>query len=469
MQDGSGRIEVELTSHEPSGVLPPEPRDLPGSPTGSSAVGGAERATTTGAPRTPGPLGSERARIVLAAFAAGIVALLLGWMLGRAGGDAGVDDAADDRSDETSADTVEADTTTTLFAGDVLPEVDDAISPDAAFPDVAPPPTASATPSAAAADREVQMVAVDARLAGLPLRLVGFDPGDRLVELDLATGELARTRIDRTFADTANVTVGEDWVAVPGYDGTNVNVVDANGEVSSSRLGEPWNLLWQPGTDRFWRGTNEGFRGPTRYEEVTLDGEETGAAIDVPSFVWMVDPRGGLVVHEAGKAYSVDEVEVEYLGAGEVVGISSSQVVLRECDEQMICGLTVLDRASGEWRDVPDHDSADLDSVTGWGLFPASQQLTLSPDGRWCSVTTFATSTPRLELVDLVTGEWHELTRTDFPTGVSWSPDSRFAFYRSSGALPTAFDVTTGESFPVMDDIRSWTSVSVRPEAASSG
>jgi hypothetical protein len=139
--------------------------------------------------------------------------------------------------------------------------------------------------------------------------------------------------------------------------------------------------------------------------------------------------------------------------------------------------MSVVDRTSGELREVPI-ERVMLDrlstSIGWWG--PASGTPTVSPDGRAAFlITVDASGFPVGVVVDLVTGDTTLLSEVDdavyaTPT-VGWSADGRFA-YTVIDATLTAYDRTTGETFPLVttvsvdesfDDV---VSITLRPPVA---
>jgi hypothetical protein len=417
------------------------------------------RGPSDGEPARPDP--EQRRRFALAAIV-GVVALGLGWLIGRTGG--GGDDST---SSLTTPVTTES-TTESSAPGDSLPS--------AAPTTARPRPTTTTTIPPGLAPLELYLVDVDPRLEGVELTLIGFEPSV-LAELDLARETLIRRETDPFTAEPGWMTVGDDWVVLSnGGDETNLLVHD-DGSSERVELGQ----FRQAGTEQFWRPTfSGGWEPATRFELVDLTGRPVGGTIELPAATWPLgsDPAGGLVVEAAGDVYSIDESSVEYLGPGELIGMSSEIVVTRDCDDQLRCGLSVTDRRSGDVRrlDVDPADGGMLQSLHGWS---GSSAEAISPDGSMCVVIVESGGGPRLGLIDLSSGEFADIGNGGFLPAVVWSPDDRFAFFIAnsdesgsgwgwgwgSGDL-FGYDRATRELFPVLSEPVEWQAVAARPAPA---
>ncbi len=387
----------------------------------------------------------------MTASVVGLVALLLGWSLGRITG-----------SDEVATSTVTAPQstappTTLVLVGETLPVPQ--------ITTTVPKPRPSTTTSTLPAP-VVTSIEIDSRLAGADLSLVGITTDNRLIELDLA----AQTILERTLpwfgGDPSGLIVGDDWLVVANQQTGRSLVVSDDGRSDPVDLGDPWQPLWIPGTDRFWRvPDNQSWGLPMTYVEVDLAGEPTGATIELPAGTWplLVDHDGGLVVVAAGKNYSISESSVELIGPGELLGLSGDVSVTRDCDAQLHCGLSVTDRRTGTTRSVQPDSSFEkspmLQSAYGWGV---SRSSMLSPDGNMCVVIVPSNDTPKVGLIDLRTGDFVELAGNFYTPSVAWSPDGRFAFFLDEATL-RAYDRDTREVFAVVDEQQMWVVLAQRP------
>lgn len=451
-------IEVELTSHaprpvsggwrrRPATVEPPDESDA--GPPGD----------------TPGRAGrADRHRLAVVASVAAVLALVLGWMLGRAttgGSDAGAEDAAEPTRR----------TTTTVDAPSTLPLVGEEIGgADFEDPPATEPPRTGPTTTEPRVPT-VEPIAVDARLAGVPVRLVGVEIGGALVEVDLAAGTFTDFETNRLTADGSPLIVGPDWVVGSWSGRTHVIRSDGTDSDPGASLGDLWSLLHVPGTELFWR-TSESSNGVTAtLELVDLDGEPMGPSIDLPINTWpyLVDPgTGGVVVAAAGRQYVVTPDTVVPLGAGEIVGITPGLVVAYDCDDALVCSLYRTDRATGERAPVPSDPELDpayhWQTMAGWG---GSRTDAVSPDGRWVAVIGSSWRTSVAGIVELATGRFVELAQLMAPPSIAWSPDGRFAFTLDDQQV-MAYDTITGDLFPAFTGVPEWYQLGVRPPTNTS-
>ncbi len=218
---------------------------------------------------------------------------------------------------------------------------------------------------------------------------------------------MVRRDLGRLSTDPATMFVGDDWITIAGTNEGRTYVIRDDGSINQVDLGEPWQLMWQPGTDRFWRPVmqNGPYGSQASYDEVDVDGEPTGATIELPAgaWSWQADPLGGLIVQAAGKQYRVDVSGISVIGSGDLVGLSRQMALTRDCDSELRCGLVVTDRASGESRRLEtfgvDGEPIAVESLYGWGQGGATS---VSPDGSMAAVILPSNSGPPvLSLIDL--------------------------------------------------------------------
>jgi hypothetical protein len=447
------RVEIELTTHVPV-TTSGRRRRFATKRTDEPDDAEARR------PRQPLQwLASEHGHLAVTAVGVGVVALLLGWMLGRAGGADGI---------AAPAGTSTTTTTTVARVPSNGPFVSLETLPDASFPVTPSGPTTSRSTTTTTPESTLELIEIDDRLDGVPVTLVGFDSMGRLVELDLEHANLRR-RPDagRYSIDQPLLAVGDGWVVAPNQNNGRTTVIFDDGTIEGLNV-DGWQLLWVEGTDRFWRtDTSNAWGTPTRLTEVDISGEPTGATVELPGTAWafLADPNGGLVVTTSGRTYRVNPDGVELIGNGELLGLSRDVAVLRSCDEQLRCGVSVVDRATGSVRGLPFDASLDpnavFESTYNWG---SNRTSPISPDGRWCGVMAPGTGPPEFGLLDLETGEFTALSTDTYPVSIVWSADSRFAFYLETGVLH-ARDTTIGESFPVSVAMSRWTGFGGRQNA----
>lgn len=465
--DGADPIEVELTSHEerptrrgwrrradqPHEWSPERPAAL--DEDGASVRDGEDTGPEHSA------LATERGRLVTTGVVVGVVALLLGWMLGRSGDGDDVATAVDD-----SATTTTAPRSTLPIVGDSVAPPDFEIEEEPAAQPVTTRPTGTIRATTVEApEPTVEPIGVDPRLLGVPIRLVGVDAGSSLVEVDLATGTLTDYHVGRISMDNSGLIVGPEWV-VFGGGGAAARVVWSDGSESRLTLGDAWRPLHVAGTETFWRSPQNGpGRDGFELELVDIDGEALGVTIELPVQSWpqMVDPlTGGLTVSGGySRSYVFTPDGVEYLGIGMLNAITADAVIVYDCDEQFVCGLHRIDRATGERTPIP-LDPALAGDVQLQPSFYFGDSASMSPDGRWMSVVASGWSSSVAGLVDIETGRFVEFGGFEWPPSIGWSPDGRYAFAVNSLSV-TVFDTVADEIFPVFTDAVRWTRVGVRP------
>ena len=407
---------------------------------------------------------TSQRRLVLTAAGVGLVALVLGWAVGRAG-------RADEEATPTSAsESTMPDTTeraTAVDPSDTIAPLDESgLEPR---PTVARPPNASDL-VANGAVIEARPVEIDQRIAGADVRLVGLRRA-RLVELDLATGMATDYVLDGLPEPwSGGLSAGDDWAVVPMSDGLEAFVVFDDGTVGRTDLGgafSGWGVQRVAGSDRFWRVSDVVDQDGVLVEEVGLDGTPTGRTIGLPFFTGPVlaDPRGGVVVLESGRWFSVDETTSTPLGVGDLLALDAATIVYSDCVTLDDCGLWRTDRASGSTARVPiEVDRFELRLVPSFWWGPAGAGL--APGGRhlvaWAERRDGLGGTVVIDLVTGVSTTVETSRRGTSP--FAWTDDGRFLIVLDGAGAPIAYSVETGESFDVVTDasVAFWDQLSVR-------
>lgn len=479
-------VEVELTSQPAArmrrwrrrgdGAVDPAAGSPAPAPTpegrGGTIVATTTTSTATGEPQDDGsvvhsgvgPSAGPQRRIVAVGAAAGAVGLALGWLLGGTTGP--FDGSAAETpatSDEIGAVTPEATGDSTAEStGDATSDSDDALEP---IDTVRPTTTARRTTTTSTlAPPATTEVVLDAALAGADFRIVGIVDNTATAEIDVAAGTMTTQKWGVGALDPYGSVVGDGWVAAGNPSNGQMRVVTSDGVISNAGIGDPWSLLWIEGTELFWRGED----GPpwqggfNVYEQVDLSGEATGPTIEGRG-MWPsgVDPAGGIVTTDQGKTYSLREEGVDFIGEGQPLAVSADHAVLRTCDEQLVCGVFVVDRATGERRQVP----VDGDRVPGGQFGLGSIPGEITSDGGAASFFAPTERDVQVVVLDLVTGELRELAPMfGPPVGLAWSPDGRFGVFLDT-STPSLYDRETGEVRALGRDLGRWNSVDVRPPA----
>lgn len=457
--DGGEPIEIELT-----------PVDAP-----AEAGGRAWRRTRTGGgsedsqldqdqDRAEGGGGgewltSDRGKLVTTGAVVGVIALLLGWMLGRSGGRgdlaAGVDDAPT---------SVAEPSTTAPLVGDPVEPADfaEAEEEPAATRPVRTTTTILPVPTG-------EPIEIDPRLVGIPLRLVVADFSGELVEIDLERGLHTDYHTRSRSWDASTIAAGDDWILMTGGESSGPTVIWSDGSESTIDGGGYWRVLPVEGSDLVWRMTGQ-FEDAPRFQlvGVGVDGDVVEGELELPPMTWPLatDPAsGGLIAQVNGRVYSMLPDETTYLGIGSPIAVSADQVLLGDCDEQLVCGLRVVDRSTGDARVVPGGDAASgsWQSIYNWGTTTAG----FSPDGRWATVIGGGWNQNEFGIIDVETGEFVTLAIDTYPPVAVWTPDGRFVIYLDSSQRLTARDLETGDEFKVLAETLQWTGLTARPTSVA--
>lgn len=400
-------------------------------------------------------------RVLTVATVTGVVALLLGWFIGYS---ARSDEAAPAAATTTEAADRSETSVAAALPGEPVP------LPATTWPRRTTTTTTLAQPV-------VEAVEIDPRLAGIELTLVGTASNGshlELLELDLDTQTVTRTDLGKFYSGADWMLAGHDWALIVGGQGTGLMVRDGE-PLDLSVHGEIWENRWDASTGTAWRpdeGSDWAPNGPSVWREYGIDGEPTGAMIELPFNGWveLIDPGGGFVMEATGKHYSIDSSSASLIGTGQLLGLSADLAVFWDCDDQLRCGPEVVDRQTGVVRRLDTVPSSDpgiqLDGLWGWGAMAAA---TISPDGGACAVMVMGEQSVELGLLEFESGAVVELGESWWMPALAWSPDAGFAFYLksdngASGHL-WAYERASGETFSVFVETREWKTLSARPAA----
>lgn len=434
--EGDDRVEIELTPNAP------RPRRRAQPPTEPDATDGAPLSMGTEAARwamTP----SRRTAVV--AVGVGVGALTLGWIAGRATND-GPDDAAE--SPATAPPHTSVVTTAPGFVYSTLPTVD---------PTTTVRPTTTTVPSF-----ETSRVDVHPILAGAPYELVGLDTVGNLVVLDLTTGVMTVRRDIEVAAGggPGMLWAGVGWTLLPRWNtGDLVLVADGDDPVDTD-LGPAWQVIESETPGQFWRVDDQVVAGQTGTAHlVNRHGERSGTRIELTEQPVFADPLGGLLVTSAGSTYRVDTDGVTKIADGAVVALDTERAFARVCDDELSCRYVVVDRETGEVTDTPFDPAIRYMS----NMWPVTDATRIAPDGHTVAAWWLdpINAGEVLGLLDLESGSVTELSSAGYG-GIRWSPDGRFAFYLDAG-LPTAHELSTGESFVIAEGVPRLTGIALRP------
>lgn len=431
--DRSDQIEVELTS---SGAEP--------SPFARHA--GPHQAARPGR-RADAP------RTVVVAAVVGVLALILGWMVGR---------SATDGDQQ-----VRPGVPTTLVRANVAAPIE-TVRPDATAPlETADADVTSATTNAVPTDDAAVGSDVEfaGSLVGQPIEIVAVGNGRRLLRLDLATGEFADQRATGQSFGQARVILGGDWILFPSGDANLPStVVGGDRIVEEIDLGSGRNLIGDA-MSGLWRITSDVLGDEVfAIEPIAITGEPIGAELELPGLPSGFDPIGGFVIEAAGGVYSVVGADRTRITTGVLLALGVEVAVADECDERLVCGLYVLDRATGTRR------ALDLDQPIGPSRLRSFEPIpgnsvsvdsgaaivrVLNPIGR-------SSSQPTLGMIDLATSEVIEIGPAQNVDEAVWTPDGKFVLYNSGGRI-MAFDRAERTESMVADELIAIDTFAIRP------
>jgi hypothetical protein len=443
-----------------------------GEPSGSGRPDGADETGVSGSgdseSRGDGSH-DDRRRLVVVGAVAVMLALLVGWVVGRAGSSSSTAEPSASIEATTPGTRSTPSTTSPSVATVAVPPVDDDVAPTT----VAEPvivPTVRTDPFEVNAEITVGPAATDPRLAGLDGRVVGMASDGAVFDLDLATGTLTRYDSGAISQGGAQIVAGDDWVVISGFSGRSAVLLRDDGSVEPTEVALEGLVLHTRGSDRFWRLPANGFGpGPIELEEVTVEGEATGASFEVPSQAWPAsgDALGGVAVNKGGRWFSVGPDRSSPLGTGELLALGPEIAVAFDCLQLDDCAVFRLDRATGvSTRVALDRSIAGAQFIPSmW--FSGDLESPLSPDGRRVVIVRENdVGIPQLVVIDLVDGTLVDLeTDGGGPSRVEWLADGAHLVYLDMSGSPKVYDVETGESIPLFTEAPApnWVALTLRP------
>lgn len=454
------RVEIELTSHEPSA------RRLRRSGERHEQIDGRAEPEPVSVTTPVVPHDIQRRRLLLGGSAIVVAALTAGVIVGRMGGAS---------SDGTESDAAASE------ASDVVARTSTPNDRDEPLPAVETLPSATQTTrstvrtdvdatgedgdSATVTERRIE---VHPAVSAAGVEVVALTSRGEAVRVDAATGAIVTTEVDGAQFGPTTVFAGEGWILVPSYDGVRGStVLFDDGTRSSIDAGSAWPLLTTRASDEFWRGDGPpGGALPERLVEMTIDGSRTGAEIDLRGFIpRMLDPLGGVVVDAPGGSYVLTPESVTRLTSGRVLAVGRERQLVHECDELLECNYFVVERATGERRALtldPELDSLPTFDLTAWWAFQdpwnGSEDAVLI-----LSWNLVGNGLQSYGLLDLADGGYVEIGEAiDIPT-VRWIDDQSL-FWLDRGRLRW-FDRATGESVLFSEQLGNLNAFTLRPSA----
>ena len=296
------------------------------------------------------------------------------------------------------------------------------------------------------------------------LQLVGLTRQGDLLDIDLDTGEMTTTDVPGGSSGApATIVASENWTYVQRWDVSSFFIVP-RGEPPADLTSRPnmFNGVFRgPEPDTLWELQNDPMTGRVEgMNLVNLEGQELGRTIDLQGW-WPMqsDLTGGVVVQAGGGVYVVSEVGARRVADGELAGVGVNHFLVRDCDEALVCGLFVVDRQSGERRQVPVILVDGLTQYWGW---TGTDSASVSPDGTVAILFGLDGDGQDASLLGTDTGVYRPLTRATDMFSVAWSDDSRYVVYTDSSALEV-YDRDTGEEVSFADAVPAMVNFASRP------
>ena len=142
----------------------------------------------------------------------------------------------------------------------------------------------------------------------------------------------------------------------------------------------------------------------------------------------------GVVVAAPGSIYLIDRSgSIHRIGSGEAIAAGGDSVLATQCDDQLRCGLVVIDALTTKVR-----------MVSGLGDTSAANiSIVISPDGTTAAILLTGAAEPSLVLVDLASATVSTLETSAVGSNLttpSFSRDSRWVFM-STDVQTTAYRV----------------------------
>jgi hypothetical protein len=270
-------------------------------------------------------------------------------------------------------------------------------------------------------------------LLDVPAGLTLFARGaDMVLRIQLSTGRITNTELPplSSGGPTAFVAGADSVLVRPQDPVTGYRLIDGRPPVAlDDQLITPGVVLPGPDSHHIWVQNVEG----TSMRLVDFSGHPTGASVRVPVMADSAqsDGRGYLLFYDVGGVYEAGPSGAHRITTGSVLATGPTRFLVSECDDVHRCSTYVIDRTTGERRDIGRR--LDLGYATG----------SISPDGSTAAILNFGPSSAgALQFVNLNTGA---VTTSTVALGennpdsgysqLAWSPDSRWLFSSVSSTL----------------------------------
>ena len=295
--------------------------------------------------------------------------------------------------------------------------------------------------------------------------LVGLTSQGDLLDINLDTGQMMTTDIPGGSSGAmATILAGQSWTFIQRWD-VNQSIIVPRGEPPSDVAPPPEmasGVFRGPDPDTVWLPEYDTLTGAIEgLNLIGLDGEPLGRSIDMHGW-WPMqsDLAGGVMVQAGGGVYVVSETGARRVAEGDLAGVGANHFLVRSCDEALACGLFVVDRQTGERRQVPVIEVDGLAQFYGW---TGTDSASVSPDGTAAVLFGLDGDTSAAALMGTDTGVYRTLSRMGGGSvSVAWSDDSRYVAFVEARRFQV-YDRTTGDTIDFGDVIPLVGSFASRP------
>jgi hypothetical protein len=282
-------------------------------------------------------------------------------------------------------------------------------------------------------------------LVGAPANLEIFARGPEVVlRLQLAIGRVTATAVpDLNSTGPVALLAGSNAAIVRPLDSVaGYQIPDSGPAVPlTGLLADGGTALPGPDPAHVWIETDAG--ATSGMQLVTLDGRADGPSIVAPAAAGTPssDDAGYLLFASLDGFFAARPGSLHRVTTGPLMAVGPTRWLAEQCDDQLRCGLVVINRSTGTSR--------ALSTPPGiYDLYGGQ----ISPDGRTAAMIgiTASSDAAQLHLLDLTTGADRAIpiavdqTQSLQAGAFAWSPDSRWLFAIDNGAV-SAIDRSTGQ------------------------
>lgn len=394
-------------------------------------------------PRTPRPGDRKRRRVGIGVGVA--VAIGVVWVVAQSGG---------------------GDLSTSAPPA-TLDETPDSVPEELAVDTTQPAPTSTRPRTTTTTRPPLVVEALGGPMLPTPsgFELVGLTAQGDLLDINLDTGEMLTTDIPGGSSDAlATILAGQSWTFIQRWD-VNQSIIVPRGEPPSDVAPPPEmasGVFRGPDPDTVWLPEYDTMTGSIEgLNLIGLDGQPLGRSIDMHGW-WPMqsDLAGGVMVQAGGGVYVVSETGARRVADGDLAGVGANHFLVRSCDEALVCGLFLVDRQTGERRQVPVIEVDGTAQFYGW---TGTDSASVSPDGTAAVLFGLDQDSSAASLLGTDTGVYRTLSRMGGGNvSVAWSDDSRYVAFVEARRFQV-YDRSTGDTIDFGDVIPLVGSFASRP------